>query len=103
MSCIENYNYEILFKGTFKECSNYIRKNFKDIRYLKAGEEVIKGVLLIGKPPIPVAYHGDFVIFPYTKPCYGTFVLKVPLSESSRGEKDNKDKKGGILSILKFW
>ncbi|HIP16070.1 MAG TPA: DUF1894 domain-containing protein [Methanothermococcus okinawensis] len=103
MSCIDNYNYEILFKGTFKECSNYITKNFKNIRYLKPGEEVIKGVLLIGKPPIPVASYGDFVIFPYTKPCYGTFVLKVPLSESSRSENDNKNKKGGILSMLKFW
>ncbi|AXI25640.1 hypothetical protein CFE53_05680 [Methanofervidicoccus sp. A16] len=103
MSCIEKYDYEILFKGSFKKCSDYIKKNFKNIRYLKAGEEVLKGVLLIGKPPIPVAYEEDFVIFPYTKPCHGTFVLKVPLSESSSEKKDNKDKKGGFLSILKFW
>ena len=34
MSCIENYNYEILFKGSFKECSKYIKENFKNIRYL---------------------------------------------------------------------
>ena len=100
MSCIDNYNYEILFKGSFKECSNYIKKNFKNIKYLKAGEEVLKGILLIGKPPIPVAYEGDSIIFPYTKPCYGTFVLKVPLGESVR---KNKDKKDSILSILKFW
>jgi hypothetical protein len=28
-------------------------------------------------PPIPIGVDGDSVIFPYTKPCHGTFVLKV--------------------------
>jgi hypothetical protein len=70
--------------------------------------------MLIGKPPIPIAYDGEYVIFPYTKPCYGSFVLKVPLNEymknenkknkSEDDEKKDKDKKGkGLLSKLKFW
>ena len=118
MACIDNYNYEILSKGSFRECAEYIKKNYKNIRNLDAGEEVIDGVMLIGKPPIPIAYDGDYIIFPYTKPCYGSFVLKVPLNEYIKNEnkksksesnekednKSNKDKKDkGLLSKLKFW
>ncbi|AEH06092.1 DUF1894 domain-containing protein [Methanothermococcus okinawensis] len=110
MACIDNYNYEILLKGSFRECAEYIKNNYKNIRDLNAGEEVIEGVMLIGKPPIPIAYEGDYIIFPYTKPCYGSFVLKVPLKEYLKSEKKkykdmNKDKKDdkSILSKLKFW
>ena len=118
MSCIDNYHYDILYKGSFKECAQYIKNNYKNIRDLKAGEEVIEGVMLIGKPPIPVAYHDDYIIFPYTKPCYGTYVLRVPLNEYIKSHKeennkkdDKKDKKSNsdsgsvknILSKLKFW
>ncbi len=116
MACIDNYNYEILLKGSFRECSEYIKKNFKSIRNLDAGEEVIEGVMLIGKPPIPVAYDDQFVYFPYTKPCHGSYVLKVPLKEYMESEakkeedrkkkeieKDKGYKKENILSKLKFW
>ncbi len=116
MACIDNYNYEILLKGSFKECAEYIKKSYKNIRNLDAGEEVIEGVMLIGKPPIPIAYDDEYVIFPYTKPCYGSFVLKVPLNEYMKygggsksdnnkndDKKDKKDKNEGILSKLKFW
>ncbi len=110
MACIDNYNYEILLKGSFKECAEYIKQNYKNIKNLDAGEEVIDGVMLIGKPPIPIAYDENYVIFPYTKPCYGSFVLKVPLEEymkhensNTKNNKDKKDKSEGILSKLKFW
>ncbi len=107
MSCIDSYNYEILHKGSFKECAQYIKDNYKNIRNLDAGEEVIEGVLLIGKPPIPVAYEEDYVVFPYTKPCYGSFVLKISmedyLSSQSKKEENNKKEKQGLLSKLKFW
>jgi hypothetical protein len=108
MACIDNYNYEILHKGSFRECAEYIRNNYKNIRDLDAGEEVVEGVMLIGKPPIPIAYEEDYIVFPYTKPCYGSFVLKIPLEEYIKSEKkkneDKKDKEGkNILSKLKFW
>ncbi|HPY60556.1 MAG TPA: DUF1894 domain-containing protein, partial [Methanospirillum sp.] len=28
-------------------------------------------------PPIRVAVDGESVIFPYTKPCHGTFLIRV--------------------------
>ena len=31
MGCIDKLNYEILYKGGYKECAEYIRKNFKNI------------------------------------------------------------------------
>jgi len=29
-------------------------------------------------PPLYVGVDGERLIFPYTKPCHGTFVVKVP-------------------------
>ncbi|MDK2790542.1 MAG: hypothetical protein PWP15_1049 [Methanothermococcus sp.] len=109
MSCIDNYNYEILFNGSFKECAEYIKKNYKNIRELNAGEEIVEGVMLIGIPPIPVGYDENYVVFPYTKPCYGSYVLRVPMEEyikSNKKVEDRKKKKEegeGLLSKLKFW
>jgi hypothetical protein len=31
----------------------------------------------IGVPPIAIGLDRDFIIFPYTKPCHGTFLLRV--------------------------
>ncbi|EHP89530.1 DUF1894 domain-containing protein [Methanotorris formicicus] len=109
MSCIDKLNYEILYKGGFKECAEFIRKNFKNVKEVNAGEEIFEGIFLIGIPPIPIAYEDNYVIFPYTKPCYGTFVLKIKTEEEKDRElekdKENKNKKDkkGILSKLKFW
>ncbi|CAB3289399.1 conserved protein of unknown function [Methanocaldococcus lauensis] len=109
MSCIDKYNYEILFKGSFKECAKFIRENCKNVKEVNPGEEVIKGIMLIGIPPIPVGYEEGYIIVPYTKPCYGTFVLKVKIEEEnnkeSKNDKENENKKDkkGILSKLKFW
>ena len=100
MACIDKLNYEILYKGGFKDCAKYIEKNFKNVIYKNAGEEIIKGIFLIGIPPIPVAYEDNYLIFPYTKPCYGTFVLKINLDEIKEEEK--KEKKS-LLDKIKFW
>ncbi|MBB6402149.1 hypothetical protein HNP92_001471 [Methanococcus maripaludis] len=105
MSCIDNYNHEILLKGSFKECSDYIKKNYKNIREFNPGDEILEGVMLIGLPPIPVAYDDDFVIFPFTKPCYGSHVLRVPINQYMKSHEKIKEtgEKKGILSKLKFW
>jgi hypothetical protein len=48
-------------------------------------------VYLIGVPPISIGVDGDDVIFPYTKPCYGTFLLRI------RGEEEIESlRKGGV-------
>ncbi|MCS3901521.1 DUF1894 domain-containing protein [Methanococcus voltae] len=120
-SCIDQYRYEILLKGSFKECNDYIQKNSKSIVEISPGDEILDGIMIIGVPPIYMGFNEDNVLFPFTKPCYGTHVLKVSMDEYMEGTKkmrsktgDNKEnkenkeikeetEKKGILSKLKFW
>ena len=77
MGCVESMNYEILLRdGSFKECREYIRKHFPESIEVQPGFKIFD-VHIIGIPPIAVGLEGDFVIFPYTKPCHGTFLLRV--------------------------
>jgi len=77
MGCVESMNYEILLRdGSFKECREYIRKNFTEFIDVQPGFKIFD-IYIIGVPPIAVGLDGDFVIFPYTKPCHGTFLLRV--------------------------
>jgi hypothetical protein len=70
-------NYEILLRnGSFKECREYVRKQFTESIDVQPGFKIFD-VHIIGVPPIAVGLEGDFVIFPYTKPCHGTFLLRV--------------------------
>ena len=69
--------YEVLLKNTtFKECREYVENNFKEVYQVKPGYKMFD-VYLIGVPPISIGVAGDDVIFPYTKPCYGTFLLRI--------------------------
>ncbi|HLB70155.1 MAG: DUF1894 domain-containing protein [Candidatus Methanoperedens sp.] len=77
MGCIDEFEYEILLpSSSIKQCADYIKKNFKEIYYVKQGHRIFD-TYLIGYNPIPVAVEGDYVIMPYVKPCYGSFVLKI--------------------------
>jgi hypothetical protein len=70
-------NYEILLRnGSFKECREYIRKHFTESIEVQPGFKIFD-VHIIGIPPITVGIDGDFIIFPYTKPCHGTFLLRM--------------------------
>jgi len=81
MGCIEQLKYEVLLKNTsFKECREYVKKNFKEVYQVKPGYRMFD-VYLIGVPPISIGVDGDDVIFPYTKPCYGTFLLRIRAEE----------------------
>lgn len=83
MGCIDEMNYEILLpNSSFKECADFIKKNFKEIYYVPAGFKIFDNYL-IGVPPIPVAVDGDCVILPYVKPCHGCFVLRIPGKEEA--------------------
>ena len=74
-------NYEILLpNSSFRECAEYIKKNFKEIYYVEAGFKIFDNYL-IGVSPIPIAVDGDFIIMPYVKPCHGSFVLRIPGKE----------------------
>ena len=77
MGCIEELTHEILAKGlTFKECREFIAKTCPTIYHIQPGTKLF-GEGIIGNPPIVVGTDGKVVVFPYVKPCHGTFILKI--------------------------
>jgi hypothetical protein len=77
MGCVESLNYEIVLKNaSFKESREYIRAHFRESIDVPPGFKVFD-THIIGLPPVAIGLDGDVVIFPYTKPCHGTFLLKV--------------------------
>ena len=55
MGCIDEMNYDILLpNSSFKECADYIKKNFKEIYYVPAGFKIFYNYL-IGVLPIPIS------------------------------------------------
>lgn len=83
MSCIEQMKYEILLERiSFKESREYIEKNSDEVYYVPPGYKIFKDYYIIGIPPIAVGAKGNALIFPYTKPCHGSFVLSVENEDS---------------------
>jgi hypothetical protein len=89
MFCLETYlreseDYKILkSRSGFKECAKIIENHSPEIVYVKAGEKII-GSRIIGIPPIPIGIddsRGNITI-PYTKPCYGTAVIELPVERA---------------------
>lgn len=77
MGCIESMNYEVVLRNTsFKECREYVRSHFSEYADVPPGYRIFN-IHVIGVPPISIGLDGDTIVFPYTKPCYGTFLLKV--------------------------
>ncbi len=90
MGCVEDIEYEVLAsKVSFAESRKYIEKHCKEIYYVNPGFKIFDKCL-IGVPPIAIGLDGPVVILPYTKPCYGTFILRVP----SAGDADLVRKNG---------
>jgi hypothetical protein len=76
MSCIEQIEYEILLQGaSFKESAEYIRTHFTEWYEVEPGYRLFDAHL-IGVPPVVLGVEGEDVIFPYVKPCRGTFLLR---------------------------
>jgi hypothetical protein len=83
MSCIEQMKYEILLQRiSFKEAREYIEKNSDEVYYVPPGYKIFKDYYIIGVPPIAVGAKGSALIFPYTKPCHGSFVLSIENEDS---------------------
>ena len=77
MGCIELMDYTILqSRVSFKECREYIKANCKEVYEVYPGYKLFD-IYLIGVSPIFVGVEDNYVIFPYVKPCHGTFVLKI--------------------------
>ena len=47
---------------------------------MKPGYKVFDSYI-IGVPPILIAVDNSAVVFPYTKPCHGTFLLRIEGAE----------------------
>lgn len=83
MSCIEQKKYKILLeKTTFKESREYIEKNSEKIYYVPPGYKIFNDYYVIGIPPIALGAKGNALLFTFTKPCHGTFVLTIDDEES---------------------
>jgi len=77
MGCLESLPYEvILSKVSFKEARVFLSR-YPEKYDVEPGYKIFE-VRIIGVPPIRVAVDGNAVLFPFTKPCHGTFLLKVP-------------------------
>lgn len=87
--CLETYlqeseNYQIhISQAGFKDCAQLIEKEAVKTIYVKAGEKIL-GARIIGLPPIPIGIDEErgTIMLPYTKPCYGTAVVELPVEES---------------------
>ncbi len=76
MGCVEARRCEVLASQvTFAECREYITSKFAEHYLVEPGYHIFD-VFIIGIPPIYIGVEGDDVIFPYTKPCHGTFILR---------------------------
>ncbi|ADL58765.1 DUF1894 domain-containing protein [Methanothermobacter marburgensis] len=86
--CIETYlqqsdDYEIhMTRSGFRECAAFIEKKAKRVVHIRPGEKIL-GARIIGIPPVPVGIDKErsTVMIPYTKPCYGTAVIEIPVDE----------------------
>ncbi len=77
MGCIELMEYEILLAdSTYKEGREFIRRNIKTVYEVEPGYKLFD-VYLIGISPIFIGVEDGYVIFPYIKPCHGTFIVKI--------------------------
>ncbi len=105
MSCIEQMKYTILLQRiSFKEAREYIEKNSDEVYYVSPGYKIFKDYYIIGIPPIAVGAKGNALVFPYTKPCHGSFVLSIDnedsikeinrLRETGKGKETTSVKKG---------
>lgn len=83
MGCIEELTYEILAKGlSFPESRQFIEKKYPEVFHIMPGTKLF-GDPLIGPPPIAIGIEDNAVIFPYVKPCHGTFLLRIEGQEEA--------------------
>ena len=83
MGCLDKLPYEVILKNSsFIECRDYLKKNYSEIYTVSPGYKIFD-VHIIGVPPVTVALDGNIIIFPFTKPCHGTFLVKVDSEEEA--------------------
>lgn len=79
MTCLNDYEYTVLLQHiTYGQAEAFIREKYWETYYFEPGFRVL-GLRLLGETAVPVAVEDgrdDTLVFPYTKPCMGTFVLR---------------------------
>ena len=92
MGCIEDLRPEILLSSvTFKEAREFIEAQTNEVYYVEPGFRLFEEYL-IGIPPIALGVDGNDLLFPYTKPCHGTFLLR--LRGDGEIERLRRERKG---------
>lgn len=94
-------NFKILLKNkTLKECEDFVKDNSEDI-YLVPGGYKVKGTTLLGKTS-PVGFSGNDIIFQYTKPCFGFFILKLEEeAEEIRKLREQYEKDKNVKKLMR--
>jgi hypothetical protein len=89
MACIENLPYEMVLPlgASFAECKAYVEAHSKEVWYVDPGFKLFDSYL-IGLPPIAIGLEGDKLVFPYTKPCHGTYLLSI--SDAAEADRVRK-------------
>lgn len=91
MACIESLKYDIILQGaSFAECREYVKAHCSEFVTVNPGFKIFEKAI-IGVPPILIGFDGDTITFPFTKPCYGTYLLRTK----------NPDEAARIRSIKK--
>ncbi len=76
MGCLESLPYEVLLaRVSFKEAREFLAR-YPEKYDVEPGYRIFD-IRIIGVPPIRIAIDGDAVLFPFTKPCHGTFLVRV--------------------------
>jgi len=77
MGCVEALNYEIVLRdASLRSAGNISRVIFPNRSMSNRVSRSSMSTLSVCRQSQSVL-DGDFVIFPYTKPCHGTFLLRV--------------------------
>ncbi|MBP2132889.1 hypothetical protein J2128_000810 [Methanomicrobium sp. W14] len=93
MGCLEKLPYEVILRNSsFSECRDYVKENFREIYTVPPGYKIFD-VHIIGVPPVTIGVEGDTIVFPYTKPCHGTFLVKVKSADEALKIRQNSYKK----------
>jgi len=95
MGCIENLNYEMILPlgASFRECREYVENNFLEFWYVDPGYRLFDEYI-VGLPPIALGIDSTKIVFPYTKPCHGTYLLAIEdADEAARVRKTARKKK----------
>jgi hypothetical protein len=79
MGCLNDYDYDILLSHkTYKESEEFIRARYWETYYVEPGYTVLN-LRILGADHVPIAVEDNTnnLILPYTKPCMGTFVVRI--------------------------